>query len=243
MPITADDLLKTFWGGMLRDMWGAAKLPGDVYAGRVDPTSDEGIKKATGLAGMAMMGATAAPRGALGSGPVRMPKYGSREVSDDQVKSVRAALDEPKSRQFESYGLRADDAAYDADASTWLPPSRQWVDGEPTDELLSGTSSVGLPDSASDEEIRAAILSLKPYLGDNLYLLGSKSAKEAGEDEGEALLKKAVALAKWERAAALAAAGGGGAMMLPPGGGDAEAAYSDIMQRIAGSHDMFGMRR
>lgn len=65
MPITADDLLKTFWGGMARDMWGAAKLPGDVYAGRVDPTSDEGIKRAADLAGLGFTGgmvrASAAP--------------------------------------------------------------------------------------------------------------------------------------------------------------------------------------
>lgn len=56
MPITAEDLANTFWGGVLRDMWGAAKLPGDVYAGRVDPTSDEGIKRAADLAGLGFTG-------------------------------------------------------------------------------------------------------------------------------------------------------------------------------------------
>lgn len=28
MPITREDLAKTFWGGLARDMWGAAQLPG-----------------------------------------------------------------------------------------------------------------------------------------------------------------------------------------------------------------------
>jgi len=55
-----------------KDAIAALLLPGDVYAGRIDPMSDEGIKKATGLAGL-MMGAPlgGAPSGALGSGAVR----------------------------------------------------------------------------------------------------------------------------------------------------------------------------
>jgi hypothetical protein len=56
MPITKEDLAKTFWGGMLRDAWGGLTLPGDVYAGRVDATSDEGIKRASDLAGSLFSG-------------------------------------------------------------------------------------------------------------------------------------------------------------------------------------------
>jgi hypothetical protein len=48
-----------------------AGLPGDVYAGRVDPRSDEAIERSLDLAGMMALSATAAPRGALGSGAVR----------------------------------------------------------------------------------------------------------------------------------------------------------------------------
>lgn len=44
-----------------------AKLPGDVYAGKVDPLSDEGIGKAFGLAGsLATGGMPLAPEGAAG---------------------------------------------------------------------------------------------------------------------------------------------------------------------------------
>ncbi|BAQ43968.1 hypothetical protein [Methylobacterium aquaticum] len=63
-------------GGMAQGLLDAAKLPGDVYAGRVDPMSDEGIQRAGDLAGFAMTGGIAAPAKAsgeavLGSGPIR----------------------------------------------------------------------------------------------------------------------------------------------------------------------------
>ena len=63
-------------GGMAQGLLDAAKLPGDVYAGRVDPMSDEGIQRANDLAGFAMTGGIAAPakaagEAALGSGPIR----------------------------------------------------------------------------------------------------------------------------------------------------------------------------
>ncbi len=47
----------------------ALMLPGDVSAGRVDPLSQEGIGRATGLAGMVMGGGSfgGVPRGAIGS--------------------------------------------------------------------------------------------------------------------------------------------------------------------------------
>lgn len=62
----------SFVTGLLGSAQSAATLPGDVYAGRVDPRSDEGIQRATDLAGLAMTGgvAGAGPGGfAVGSGP------------------------------------------------------------------------------------------------------------------------------------------------------------------------------
>ena len=47
--------------GMMESAWEAAKLPGDVYAGRVDPLSDEGIGRATDLAGLITLGSGAIP--------------------------------------------------------------------------------------------------------------------------------------------------------------------------------------
>jgi hypothetical protein len=56
---------------MAQGAWEAAKLPGDVYAGRADPLSDESIGRATNLAGLTMGGTFAgAPKGAMGAGPV-----------------------------------------------------------------------------------------------------------------------------------------------------------------------------
>jgi hypothetical protein len=46
---------------MAEEAYSAATLPGDVYAGRVDPASDEAIERAAGLAGMVTLGAGAIP--------------------------------------------------------------------------------------------------------------------------------------------------------------------------------------
>jgi hypothetical protein len=80
------DLLGQTWPArMARDAWSAAKLPGDVYAGRVDPLSDEGIGRATGLAGLAMGGTPiGAMQGAMGAGPVK------RLAMDEASRMARA---------------------------------------------------------------------------------------------------------------------------------------------------------
>ena len=70
-PGLFDMLGQTWPARMAKSAWEAAKLPGDVYAGRVDPLSDEGIGRAADLGGLVMGGTYAgAPRGAMGSGPV-----------------------------------------------------------------------------------------------------------------------------------------------------------------------------
>jgi hypothetical protein len=55
---------------MAKSVVGAAALPGDVYAGRVDPQSEVGIQRAADLAGFVTLGSFAAPRpaGSLGMG-------------------------------------------------------------------------------------------------------------------------------------------------------------------------------
>ena len=47
--------------GVMKTGASAATLPGDVYAGRVDPTSPEGIARAADLVGMVTLGAGAMP--------------------------------------------------------------------------------------------------------------------------------------------------------------------------------------
>lgn len=63
-------------GGVAGGLLDAAKLPGDVLAGRVDPMSDQGIGRAFDMAGLAMTGgvggaAREAGEAVLGSGPIR----------------------------------------------------------------------------------------------------------------------------------------------------------------------------
>jgi hypothetical protein len=97
MPITQEDLAKTFWGGMLRDMWGAAKLPGDVYAGRVDPLSNEGIERANALAGLAMGGGIG--RAAMApADEVSLGTFGGVRASSNFKAAQQEALAEARER-------------------------------------------------------------------------------------------------------------------------------------------------
>jgi hypothetical protein len=69
-----DELVKALSGTwpaqMAKSAVGAAALPGDVYAGRVDPMSQQGIERAADLAGFVTGGSFAAsrPAGSLGMG-------------------------------------------------------------------------------------------------------------------------------------------------------------------------------
>ena len=52
---------QTWPARMARSILGGLTLPGDVYAGRVDPFSDEGIARSVDLAGTVMLGSGAIP--------------------------------------------------------------------------------------------------------------------------------------------------------------------------------------
>ena len=75
VPTFWDKLGQTWPAQIFRHALSAAMLPGDVYAGRVDPLSDDAIGRSTDLAGLAMLGTTGAPMGSLVSGFIR-PKSG-----------------------------------------------------------------------------------------------------------------------------------------------------------------------
>ena len=73
------ELLGQTWPArMAQSAWSAAKLPGDVYAGRTDPLSEEGIGRAADLAGMVMGGTYAERcrrgRGRWGQADPRLPR-------------------------------------------------------------------------------------------------------------------------------------------------------------------------
>lgn len=89
-PTLLERLGQTWPARLGRSLYDAATLPGDVYAGRVDPRSDEGIGRAADLAGLVMGGTfSGAPFGALGAGPVGR-RLGRRDF-DNLLKKQRAA--------------------------------------------------------------------------------------------------------------------------------------------------------
>jgi hypothetical protein len=72
---------------------------------------------------------------------------------------------------------------------TELPPSRVWVDGEPTAELLAGTCALGLESARRYGE---------QYPGAVVVVVGSDREVEVyTSDPGEVLLDSPVALAAW----------------------------------------------
>lgn len=77
-------LVQTWPVQMAKDAYGAVTAPGDALYGRLNPQSDEAIKRAFDLAGVTASGTLAqrAPAGAvLGSGPVRQAVETPRELS------------------------------------------------------------------------------------------------------------------------------------------------------------------
>ena len=65
-----DAIKNSLIGSLVKSAAGAAALPGDVYAGRVDPMSQQGIERAADLAGFTTLGSFAAsrPAGSIGMG-------------------------------------------------------------------------------------------------------------------------------------------------------------------------------
>lgn len=68
-----DALGQTLPAQLIKSIYQSARLPGDVYQGKVDPRSDEAINRAADFAGAAITGSMPfAVRGALGSGGGKM---------------------------------------------------------------------------------------------------------------------------------------------------------------------------
>lgn len=76
-----------------------------------------------------------------------------------------------------------------------LQPSRVWDDGEPTDELLDGTSAI-------DARYARATELLDAYIGDIILVIETAQGGLGGlrgEDEGEVIVRRAVVLAVYHR--------------------------------------------
>ena len=71
-----------------------------------------------------------------------------------------------------------------------LPPSRRWIDGEPTDEILPGTSALL---AGAVEQYAPAYSSVLPYC----YQVTGQSAGY-GEDPGEEMVKNCIIVAPFD---------------------------------------------
>lgn len=88
---------ETWPGRIVKSIWSGATLPGDVYAGKVDPLSDEAIGRSAELATVPAMGVTGAlPRGALGVGAALARQNAKAPISDLVRASQRLGVDLPK---------------------------------------------------------------------------------------------------------------------------------------------------
>ncbi len=77
-----------------------------------------------------------------------------------------------------------------------LGPSYIWEDGEITDKVLKGTSTLGIK---NESDIDKVIKLINSYSGRQIIFVGSKGKAILGEDVGELILKKPKVIASWFR--------------------------------------------
>ena len=135
------ELLGQTWPArMAQGAWSAAKLPGDVYAGRVDPLSEEGIGRAADLGGLVMGGTFAgAPRGALGAGPVSADLWHgiSKVKLPRPVAEMEAGLKPSATPIVEKTVTPAD-----LQGNNWLLPA--WGDRSAAGQILTSVGDTSL---------------------------------------------------------------------------------------------------
>jgi len=117
---------------------------------------------------------------------------GYKRIAEEMMKAY-----DGRSLKLNKFGLRVDDAEYKP--GDYIPNSRVWDDGVPLDEELDGTSTLGLPESFTIDDLADYIESIAgQYDGRNLYLLGAKYGG-AGQDTGEMVLRGAESLGYWKK--------------------------------------------
>jgi hypothetical protein len=84
------------------------------------------------------------------------------------------------------------------DSGDLLPPSRVWVDGDPTDDLLPGTSALRIGFALSDDLVGRTLRAAGGYLGARVALVAGRILDD-GEDAGEVVLDSPEVIAVWER--------------------------------------------
>jgi hypothetical protein len=94
------------------------------------------------------------------------------------------------------WALRVDSA--EMEPGDLLPPSRVWVDGDPTDDLLPGTSALRIGFALSDDLVGRTLRAAGGYLGARVALVAGRILDD-GEDAGEVVLDSPEVIAVWER--------------------------------------------
>lgn len=121
---------------------------------------------------------------------------------DEAVDMVKTAVRE-SGAEGQFWGLRVLEEE-DITPGTALQPSRIWVDGEPTEDMLDGASAIRF-DPEDDNSIRKALIAIGGYGGHNSYFGRTVAVANAdrgrpGEDRMEVVMRDATASAVFKRA-------------------------------------------
>lgn len=94
------------------------------------------------------------------------------------------------------FGLRIEDGRR-FDDGAFLPNSRAWVDGDPTNETVDGVSTIGIGTDPTAGSVSSALAAIAGYVGDTLILIGSRTRGDGGVDPGEDILRDGWAVRSW----------------------------------------------
>jgi len=205
--------------GKFKQMLERKRHPGTAPRVTADEAIDKAVKTKVTPGMKSMAAAQATDRRAVkqaGRKPVaqRPPKWTTGEST---IKAIQEKMDEGG---YDEYGLRVTTSlkhhfSEDYVRKTFgeaalmpppipklgeiLQPSFRWSDGDPTAEILPGTSVMAILGQDTDDVARAiGRIAAEGYSGDYVLLVGGSRA-DVGEDIGELLLEKATVLKAWSK--------------------------------------------
>ncbi len=114
------------------------------------------------------------------------------------------AMMQAAERVMQVYGIRVvEEPVETIEIGSTLPESRVWIDNDPTDETLGGTSAVLVCADrdavASDLETAISKATKAGYSGQTILLIGGRDGYTLGEDSREVIIRRAVVLGAWSR--------------------------------------------
>ncbi len=105
-----------------------------------------------------------------------------------------AILAAVSSAEYEHCGLRVLEEEDLAQPGATLRPSRVWEDGEPTEELLDGVSTIWVEDD--EASVARALRSARAYYGHQIVVVGGNWG-HAGRDFDEYIIEDPIVLASF----------------------------------------------